>query len=234
MNVFALALFGFLLGVRHAMEADHLAAVASLATRTKSIAEGMRLGAVWGLGHTITLFIVGSIVLLVDTLVPEDLAAGLELLVGVMLVALGLDVLRVWIRRPVRFDVHGHEDGAIHLHAYRGGAREATREHVHPRGVPLRALFVGFMHGMAGSAALVLLALGKAPSVAAGLLYIAVFGLGSILGMTLLSVVVSVPLRWSSKSMGFLHGGLQATIGVVTVLLGIAIVHQNLGLVLGR
>ena len=233
MSLLALAFFGFLLGVRHAMEADHLAAVASLATRTKSLGEGLRLGAIWGLGHTVTLFFVGAVVLLVDTLIPEDVAAGLELLVGVMLIALGIDVLRVWLRRPVRFDVHEHAGGEKHLHAYRADAAPGN-EHVHPKGLSLRALFVGFMHGMAGSAALVLLALGKATSVAAGLLYIAVFGLGSIFGMALLSVVVSVPMRWSSKRMGWIHGGVQAAIGVVTVMLGIAIVYQNVGLVWGR
>lgn len=234
MSVLALASFGFLLGVRHALEADHLAAVASLATRTRSLAEGMRLGAVWGLGHTLTLFVVGGFVLAIDGVVPERVAAGLELLVGVMLVTLGLDVLRVVARRPVRFDLHEHADGRRHLHAYRAGGKRGDASHVHPGGMPWRALFVGSMHGLAGSAALVLLALGQAGSVASGLLYIAVFGLGSILGMALLSVVVSVPIRLTSRGLGWLHGAVHAAIGISTVALGAAIVYRSFELVSWR
>ncbi|GMR24050.1 MAG: hydantoin utilization protein A [Acidobacteriota bacterium] len=223
MSWVGLATFGFLLGMRHAFEADHVAALASLSTRPTSWVQAVRIGAVWGLGHTLTLFIVGTIVLLADTVVPERIAWGLELAVGFMLVGLGADVLRRLLRARVHFHAHTHDDGTTHFHAHSHAGRDS---HGHSHGFPGRALVVGLMHGMAGSAALVLLAIAKAPSVATGLVYIGVFGMGSILGMALLSVVISMPLRYSAQSMKRFHNGLQGIIGVATVLIGFSLIFD--------
>src|SRR5262245_32667450 len=105
---------GFLMGVRHAFEADHLAAVASLATRSRTLRGGVWQGALWGLGHTLTLLLVGGACLLLGRGVPERWAAGLELLVGVMLLVLGADVLRRSRRQRVHVHVHQHGDGTRH------------------------------------------------------------------------------------------------------------------------
>ncbi len=236
MSWVGLATFGFLLGMRHAVEADHVAAVASLSTRPTSWVQAVRVGAVWGLGHSLTLLIVGTIVLLADSVVPEPIAWGLELAVGVMLVGLGADVLRRLLRDRVHFHVHAHDNGTTHFHAH-SHAEEDGHAHPHDhghhpgQGFPRRALVVGLMHGMAGSAALVLLAISQAPSFAMGLLYIAVFGCGSILGMALLSVAIAVPLRYSAgwiASVSF-HQGLQGIIGVATVLVGFALIVELVG-----
>ena len=227
MSWVGLATFGFLLGMRHALEADHVAALTSLSTRPTSWVQAVRIGAVWGLGHTLTLFIVGTIVLLADTVVPERIAWGLELAVGVMLVGLGADVLRRLLRDRVHFHVHAHDDGTTHFHAH-SHAEENGHCHEHGHAFPGRALVVGLMHGMAGSAALVLLAIAKAPSVAMGILYIGVFGAGSILGMALLSVAISMPLRYSARlitSKSF-HNGLQGIIGVAAVLIGLSFIFE--------
>ncbi len=227
MSWVGLATFGFLLGMRHALETDHVAALTSLSTRPTSWVQAVRIGAVWGLGHTLTLFIVGTIVLLADTVVPERIAWGLELAVGVMLVGLGADVLRRLLRDRVHFHVHAHDDGTTHFHAH-SHAEENGHCHEHGHGFPGRALVVGLMHGMAGSAALVLLAIAKAPSVAMGILYIGVFGAGSILGMALLSVAISMPLRYSARlitSKSF-HNGLQGIIGVAAVLIGLSFIFE--------
>ena len=229
MSWVGLATFGFLLGMRHAVEADHVAALASLSTRPTSWVHAVRIGAVWGLGHTLTLFIVGTIVLLADTVVPERIAWGLELAVGVMLVGLGADVLRRLLRDRVHFHVHvhAHDNGTTHFHAH-SHAEENGHCHEHGHGFPGRALVVGLTHGMAGSAALVLLAIAKAPSVAMGILYIGVFGAGSILGMALLSVAISMPLRYSARlitSKSF-HNGLQGIVGVATVLIGFLLISE--------
>lgn len=233
MSWLGLATFGFLLGMRHALEADHVAAVASLSTRSTSLGQAVRLGAVWGLGHTLTLFVVGAIVLVADTVVPERVAKGLELAVGFMLVGLGLDVLRRLVRDRVHFHVHEHAEGVTHFHAH-SHAEMSRDSHGHEHGFPGRALAVGFMHGMAGSAALILLAMVKAPTIGAGLLYIAIFGAGSILGMALLSVVISIPLRYSSRSkskaMSWFHQGLQGTIGVATVVIGSVLIFEISGI----
>ncbi len=219
-----LLVLGFFIGMRHALEADHVAAVSSLATGSASPRECVKQGVFWGLGHTLTLFLFGSAVLLLDRVLPHRLASGLELAVGLMLVALGLDVLRrVWKGR-VHFHLHEHEGGIRHFHghSHAGESGEWTHRHGHRGKLPLRALAVGLMHGMAGSAALILLTLESVPNVGTGLLYILLFGAGSLAGMTLLSVVIAVPLRYSEKGLTRLHGFLQGAIGVATVTIGLA------------
>ncbi len=228
-----LLVLGFLLGMRHALEADHVAAVASLASEGRSLRQAARQGAVWGLGHTLTLFAFGSLVIVLDAAVPERLAQGLEMAVAVMLVLLGADVLRRVLRDRVHFHLHRHGPDEVHFHAHshRGERHHdpAHHRHEHPSGFPLRALLVGLVHGMAGSAALVLLTLDATASPWLGLVYIALFGLGSIAGMAVLSVAIAVPLRYSARGLTWLHNGLRATVGVATVALGVVtILTSNL------
>ncbi len=226
----SLLALGFLIGMRHAVETDHVAAVASLATRSRSVRHTVMQGAIWGLGHTLTLFLFGSAVLLLDTVMPERLAFGLEFAVGLMLIALGVDVLRRLMQERIHFHVHRHRDETVHLHAHShapGTVHDPQRHaHEHPQRFPLRALIVGLMHGMAGSAALILLTLQQVQSVAQGLLYIALFGLGSVAGMAALSVVIAVPLRYSARSLTRLHHALQAAIGVVTLGIGCSVAYE--------
>lgn len=225
---------GLLLGMRHALEADHVAAVASLATRSRSVKETTRLGIAWGMGHTLTLFVIGSAVLLMDNLVPETVARSLELAVGVMLIVLGVDVIRRLIRDGIHFHVHQH-DGQRHVHAH-GHSHERkapvihdmdAHRHTHRQPIPWRALFVGLIHGMAGSAALVLLALSTIHSLWQGMLYIALFGFGSIVGMAVLSVIIALPLRFTADRVAWFYKGLTATIGVLTLVLGASIIWQR-------
>jgi len=222
--VTAVLLLGFLIGMRHAVEADHVAAVATLATRGRSVADAVWQGAVWGLGHTLTLLVIGSIVLLLNAVVPARAAHALEFAVGVMLVILGVDVLRRLWRERIHFHTHRHADGAEHFHAHAhdpGAAHDpAHHDHGHRQGFPVRALLIGAMHGMAGSAALILLTLESVGAPAVGILYIALFGLGSIAGMAALSVVIAVPLRYSAHGLTRLHNSLRGAIGVATIALG--------------
>jgi ABC-type nickel/cobalt efflux system permease component RcnA len=221
---------GFLIGLQHAMEADHLAAVASLATRSRGLIDTARQGAVWGLGHTLTLFAFGGAVLLADALVPETVASALELAVGVMLVVLGADVLRRVIRDRVHFHAHRHGTTEhFHAHSHPGDGDHDTdpHRHGHRKTLPLRALLVGMMHGMAGSAALILLALQTVTSPWEGLLYIAVFGIGSIVGMAVVGAAVSLPLRYSPHGLTWAHNGLKGLIGSFTVGLGGYIIYGS-------
>ncbi|MGB5177644.1 MAG: urease accessory protein [Gammaproteobacteria bacterium] len=222
---FSLLSLGFLLGMRHALETDHVAAMASLVTRSGSVGDSIRQGAVWGAGHTLTLFLFGSLVLLLDTVMPEKLAQGLEFMVGLMLVGLGIDVLRRLQRDRIHFHFHRHVDGQRHLHAHsHAGERGYTAVHHHyhhnRRRFPLRALFVGIMHGMAGSAVLILLTLQSVHSPLTGMVYILLFGVGSIAGMATLSAIIAVPLHYSITGLGRVHNGLQALVGVSTLCVG--------------
>ncbi len=231
-------LLGLLFGMKHAMEADHVAAVASLATRSSSPAEAARFGIAWGLGHTITLFVFGSAVLLLGLSIPETLAHALELAVGVMLVALGADVVRrIWKQG---LHIHPHQHGSerhLHLHDHAPAKAAVPHAHVphshaHKRALQMRALCVGLVHGMAGSAALVLLTLGTIESVWLGIAYIALFGLGSIGGMMALSFAIGLPLRLTAHKLGGLYSGLTAAIGLLTIFFGLSIVW-NIGVAQG-
>lgn len=227
---FSLLSLGFLIGMRHAMEADHLAAVATLATRSRSIGDAVRHGAIWGIGHTITLFLFGSLVLALDAVMSEVLSQILELAVGVMLLVLGGDVLRRLLRERIHFHMHRHAGGTTHLHAHSHAGDDihpVVHEHQHAKSLfPRRALLVGIMHGMAGSAALVLLTVQMVQSPITGMIYIALFGIGSIAGMMLLSVIIAVPLCYSTRNLAWLHNGLQAVVGIVTLVIGAAIIYD--------
>ena len=224
-------MLGLMIGMRHALDADHVAAVASLATHTRSVRETTRLGLAWGMGHTVTLFVIGSTVLLMGAAVPANIARVLELAVGIMLLLLGLDVLRRLIRDGIHFHAHQH-NGARHVHAHGHQApvihdMDAHR-HAHRAKVPWRALIVGLVHGMAGSAALVVLTLSTIQSPWQGLAYMALFGIGSIAGMAALSMMIALPLRFTAQRVSWFYKGLSGTIGVLTVLLGGSVVW-NLG-----
>jgi len=229
--MFSLLGLGFLIGMRHAMEADHAAAVATLVTKSQSMANTVKQGLTWGLGHTITLLLFGSMVFLLEAAVPEKLANWLELAVGVMLVGLGCDVLRKIAKSRVHVHVHHHphQSPHVHVHSHQGESDHRTPDHhhMHSTAFPYRALFVGLMHGMAGSAALILLTLQQTVTPLQGIIYIAIFGLGSIVGMATLSIVIALPLRYSSRSISWLHNGLQGSIGAVTIVLGLMLIYTT-------
>jgi len=214
---------GFLLGMQHALEADHIAAVSSLAARRTDVRDIVKHGLTWGLGHTLTLFVFAGAAILLGQAIPEHLARPLETAVGVMLVGLGAHVWwRLW-RDRVHFHQHGHGDGTRHLHAH-SHANEAIPHrksaHSHQHEFRSRTLIVGLMHGMAGSAALLVLAISQVANAAYGMFYILLFGVGSMLGMGLLSVVIAVPLAVSARWLTWANRGLQGVVGTVTIAIG--------------
>jgi len=240
MSIMSILFVGLLLGIKHATEADHLAAVATLASGKNSLAQTVRLGVAWGVGHTLMLMLFGGLVLWLGTRIPPRLEQALEMAVGVMLVALGVDVLRRLARQRIHFHVHRHNSGVRHFHAHSHAVAavkngySSSHLHRHETGhtTPLRALVVGMMHGMAGSAALIALSLATVSSWRMGLLYIAVFGVGSIIGMALLSVVITLPLRWTASNFEVLHKGLTGLVGGFSCALG-AFVFYQIGIVDG-
>lgn len=189
--------FGFLLGVRHSLEADHVAAVAALATRTSSRRGLLRLAAGWGTGHTLTILAVGALVIAVGVSLPSASEQTLDRVVGAVLLFLGADVLR----RAVAPRVHLHE---------------------HERHGVGRALAMGSLHGLAGSAALLLLVLPNAGGGLAALACLAVFGAGSIAGMLLFSLALAVPLQLAMRSASAM-AGLEGVLGTATILVGLRI-----------
>ncbi|MBY0362116.1 MAG: urease accessory protein [Phreatobacter sp.] len=225
-------LLGLLMGMTHALEADHLAAMGTLAAQGKG-----RLalrGMAWGIGHTIMLFAMSVAVLVFSFALTEARAAMLEFAVGVMLVGLGMDVLRRMYRKQVHFHLHRHQDGKPHLHAHaHPEAPEQQRDahhHAHPTGFPWRALLVGLVHGAAGSAGLIALAAATTGSVTLVLSYILCFGLGSILGMAALSAVVSLPIARIETFSARLNQWAQIGVAGVAVFIGLSIIRHTLPL----
>lgn len=230
MTSLSILVIGLLLGMKHATEADHLAAVATLATRQTSLAQTLKQGVAWGVGHTLTLMLFAGAVLALGQVISPTLELALETAVGIMLVALGADVLRRLVRDRIHFHAHRHdlETEHVHAHSHRGEGRhaESTHRHQHAKRWPLRALAVGVMHGLAGSSALVVLSLQAVPSIALGLGYIALFGVGSILGMALLSLVIAVPLKFSASYLARVHYTMTALVGILSIALGVFMVVE--------
>ena len=221
---------GFLLGMQHALEADHVAAVSSIAARRDDVADIVKHGLTWGIGHTLTLFVFAGAALVLDQAIPEHLERRVETAVGVMLVGLGAHVLWQLWRDRVHFHRHRHHDGTVHLHAHSHPGETMNHDrasHSHAHGVRWRTLLVGLMHGMAGSAALLVLTVAQAPSAAVGLGYVALFGIGSMIGMGALSTVIAVPLALSARWLTWANRGLQAAVGSVTMAIGIRTIVET-------
>ncbi len=224
--MFGILGLGFLLGMQHALEADHIAAVSSIAARRTHVGDIVKHGLTWGLGHTLTLFAVAGAAILLGRAIPEYFARPLETAVGIMLLGLGVHVLwRLW-RDRVHFHKHGHDDGTVHIHAHSHAGEtalhaRAAHAHAHAHGFRWRTLLVGLMHGMAGSAALLVLAVSQASSPAIALGYIALFGIGSMVGMGALSMVIAVPLVVSARWLTWANSGLQAIVGIITIAVGV-------------
>jgi cytochrome c biogenesis protein CcdA len=221
--MFGILGLGFLLGMQHALEADHIAAVSSIAARRTDVGDIVKHGLTWGLGHTLTLFVFAGAAILLGHAIPEGLARPLETAVGVMLVGLGANVpWQLW-RDRVHFHQHGHGDGTkhIHVHSHRNEAAPHERSaHAHQHGFRWRSLLVGLMHGTAGSAALLILAVSQVASPGYGMLYVALFGIGSMLGMGALSTVIAVPLAASAHWLTWANRAIQAVVGIVTIGIG--------------
>lgn len=221
--------FGFLLGLKHAVESDHLAAVSTIVTERKSLLASAIVGGIWGLGHTISLFAAGVFVLLLDFQISEQTERILEICVGAMLIILGLNVLRkLLFGAKLHFHAHEHA-GHIHAHPHlheRGAADEPPHTH-HAFSFSPRALVVGMIHGLAGSAALMLLVIPTIESRPLGLLYILIFGAGSIGGMMLMSLVVGLPFTLTARKFNHLNNAMQSIAGVASVGIGLLIVYEK-------
>lgn len=220
--------FGFLLGLKHATDADHLAAVGTIVSERKSVWSSALVGGVWGLGHTISLFLAGVFVLLLDFQISEQTERILEFCVGVMLTLLGLNVI-IKLLKGGQIHFHRHEHGAReHVHPHVHGQSEEDEAHTHHglRFSP-RALVIGMIHGLAGSAGLMLLVIPTIESKSLGLLYVAIFGIGSIGGMMLMSFLVGLPFHLTAGRFNRFNNLLQSVAGVASIAFGLLIIYEK-------
>ena len=219
----AILALGFVLGLKHATDADHVVAVTTLVSEQKSLVRSCWIGAFWGAGHTLSLAIAGLAVILLKINIPKWLETRLEFTVAVMLVVLGARVLhKTWKQK---LELHRHP------HSHAPGMSPHVHWHVHTHGTPhehagwlhvgLRPLLVGMVHGAAGSGALMLLVLSTIHSSLQSLLYIGVFGIGSIAGMLVISTLLALPMQWLGKRIATSYRPVQIFAGLFSCLFGI-------------
>lgn len=208
---------GLLVGLRHAFEPDHLTAVSTLVTEAGDARKGSLLGAVWGLGHTLALVVVGVVLMAMGAVIPAGLAAGFEGAVAVMLIVLGARA--IW---------RALEDGAggpitRHRHRELAHVHAGPDPHVHlgARILAWRPLVVGVIHGLAGSGALTALVFARLPGTGARLIYMTLFGLGSVAGMAIASGLAGASVR--ALAVGpRARRGLAAATGALSIVIGVA------------
>lgn len=217
--------FGFVLGLKHAIEADHLAAVSTIVAQQKGLLRYAGLGALWGLGHTISLTVAGTLVLVLNFQISPEIEQMLEFFVGIMLCLLGLNVIRKLVK--------GRK---LHLHHHAHGGHEHAHIHAHPHqhddgnevsSFNPRALIVGMVHGLAGSAALMLLIVPIIDSKIVGMLYVLIFGIGSIAGMAIMTFIVGLPFRITAFRYTRVRHILEGIAGIVSVAFGLWIIYEN-------
>lgn len=225
----AVLTLGLLFGVKHATEADHLAAVGVIVSERRGWRAAVRAGVLWGAGHTLSIVVAGLLVLALHVAIPERVARLLELVVALMIILLGGTALARALRSRSDIHVHEHEhDGVRHRHLHFHDATDAhpttapgapAHTHLPGRG-GLKPFLVGLVHGLAGSAALTLLVLAPIDSVPLGLLYLALFGIGSIGGMAGMSLLLSLPFSAAATRPG-LFRSLRIVTGILSLGFGL-------------
>jgi sulfite exporter TauE/SafE len=224
LSTISILLIGFALGLQHAIEADHLAAVSTIVSEKKSLITASIVGGLWGLGHTIALFTVGVAVIFLKVQISRTTEGRFEALVGIMLMLLGFNALRkLFSAESVHIHKHEH-DGREHIHIH---AHDSGSETSHHRFSP-RSVFIGMVHGLAGSAALMLLILPVIPSPTIALVYIVVFGVGSTGGMMAMSLLIGLPFHFAAGRFNVLNDAIRLTAGVFSLWLGVWIVYEKL------
>jgi ABC-type nickel/cobalt efflux system permease component RcnA len=225
--------FGFVLGLKHATEADHLVAVSTIVSEHRSVWRSAAVGALWGLGHTASLFVAGAVLIALRVRIPEGVATALELLVALMIVLLGTRILYLVLRRRRDVHVHAHtHDGRTHTHLHFHERRDAHAaadaqavSHAWHRGLwGWRPVAVGAVHGLAGSAALTLFVLTevlRGGSRLLGFAYLLIFGVGSIGGMLLMSTLIGLPFVLTAQRFRRVDTPVRLLAGAASVLFGL-------------
>jgi ABC-type nickel/cobalt efflux system permease component RcnA len=245
-------LLGFVLGMRHATDADHVIAVATIVSRERSLRGAAWIGGLWGLGHSVTILAVGGALVGLGVVIPPRVGLGMEFSVALMLVLLGVLSLTDARRRVRRALGHRHdgEPPADHAHPHPHGDYVHSHRHGHGPGAHghredqtpqarldralgrfgvyqlARPVIVGIVHGLAGSAGVALLVVGviRHPGWAAA--YLLCFGLGTIVGMMLVTAAIAVPFAVTAHRFGAVHRHLATASGLLSVAFGLVMAYQ--------
>jgi ABC-type nickel/cobalt efflux system permease component RcnA len=246
-GIFALLGLGLVFGLKHATEVDHVVAVSAIVSEHRSVLRSALVGGLWGAGHMASLVIVGVLVLVFRVAIPLPAANWLEFAVALMIIGLGVLAMSKVLRR--RNDVHLHRhshDGQshVHIHFHERGTQHESGASVFPQTsgasnsshlshshaisrLGFKPLLVGAMHGLAGSAALTLLVLTQIQSAWLGLLYLALFGIGSTFGMLLMSGLIGLPFALSGRRLTSINYGLQSAAGMLSIAFGLWYAYET-------
>lgn len=244
MTLLSILLLGFFLGMRHATDSDHVIAVTTIVSRQRRISEAALTGIFWGIGHSLTLLVVGGIIILFGVVIPERIGLSLEFCVALMLITLGLFNLRGF-KRAFHGAVehqhsHQHRHGDYvheHPHGHEPGAHGHAETAVPPAFLDrwfgrwgiyrsMRPIVIGVVHGLAGSAAVALLVLPIIRDPIWAMAYLLIFGLGTIAGMMLITAAISVPVAYSARRSVFLERWMGIAAGALSLLFGAFLVYQ--------
>jgi high-affinity nickel-transport protein len=241
--------------MRHATDPDHVVAVSTIVSREKSIPRAGWIGVLWGVGHTITILVVGAAIILFGFVIPPRLGLALEFSVALMLILLGvlnLSGAMKWISHklspthpdvpPSQIGAHSHlhfHDGTIHVHPHShvGDVQHHEKEIDPPHWLAgsfvklgwfhsLRPLLIGIVHGLAGSAAVALLVLGTIHEARWAIFYLLLFGIGTIIGMMLMTLAFAVPVTVAGKRFAWISRTMVTGTGVLSLLFGLVVAYQ--------
>jgi hypothetical protein len=254
LNVVSFLFLGFFLGMRHATDADHVVAIATIVSRERSMAGSALIGAAWGVGHTVTVMAVGAAIIVFGVVIPPQLGQSMEFAVGIMLVLLGFLTLTGMGRAVGMAHAHAGVPGghALDLHDHLHAHGDYVHRHPHGRGpgahghaeehtplarldrsglgriafyVWLRPFAVGLVHGLAGSAAVALMVLSVIREPVAALGYLLLFGLGTIAGMMLITVILSAPFAFTAVNLPKFNWRLRVASGLVSFVFGVVLIY---------
>jgi len=233
-GILALLGLGLIFGLKHATEVDHVVAVSTIVSQHRNLLRSAMVGALWGVGHTAALLFIGAIVLSLKITIPIAVSNWLEFCVALMILGLGASALWRALRKGREVHVHKHShDGVAHVHVH---FHEAATRHDQGEGsthahavssIGIKPLLIGTMHGLAGSGALTLLILTQIKSAWLGLLYLIIFGVGSIAGMLLMSGLIGLPFALTSRNLSGLHHRLQAAAAGLSIAFGLWYAYQT-------
>jgi high-affinity nickel-transport protein len=254
LNVMSFLLLGFFLGMRHATDVDHVVAIATIVSRERSVAGSALIGAAWGVGHTVTVMAVGAAIIVFGVVIPPRLGLSLEFAVGIMLVLLGVLTLTGMGRTVGAAHAHAGVPGgdALDLHNHLHAHGDYVHRHPHGHGpgthghaeerTPLarldrsrlariafyewlRPFAVGLVHGLAGSAAVALMVLSIIREPVAALGYLLLFGLGTIVGMMLITLILSAPFAFTAVNLPKFNWRLRVASGLVSFVVGVVLIY---------
>jgi len=251
-GLFSIIALGFFLGMRHATDPDHVIAVSTIVSRHRSVKHAAVIGALWGVGHTLTILIVGGGIILFGWVIPARIGLSMEFSVGLMLILLGvlnLTGILQWMTNTFSAQMHSRPS-TLHSHAHSHADYIHTHPHAHspeahphePTQTPVnwfdrhfgrlglynsvRPLVVGLVHGLAGSAAVALLVLTTIPHPKWAVAYLLLFGIGTIAGMMFITGAMGAPIAYGDKRFSRFNDGLRVASGLISVASGLFLVYQ--------